>query len=333
MQGDAPQAPEASVAQEVKSEVEGISQSSEQTPKQPVVDPQTPPESTSSPKPKKKSKKKKLVIGIILSLVLAIVAYGIFLAVTYQSCSAITPEVCEINNKCGLSLTGFKSTSDIKNDCCGNEICEVGETSSDCTADCPNCDDNSLLTADNFSYKTQKCENIVTHYFIEDFEGNKTGIDKKVNWKIIDELGDKVLDCPGKKINGVENDWASFGSDDWANYESELNFKLVENLEGFGFHFFSKGEQGYIVDIRDRKITLKKGGQQGRVEVSLEPFDFELDKWYLLKTEKAGNDIKIYIDDVVVLEYTDNEPLDTGRFRIETFGDGHVRLDDISISK
>jgi hypothetical protein len=65
----------------------------------------------------------------------------------------------------------------------------------------------------------------------------------------------------------------------------------------------------------------------------LESFDFELDEWYVLKTEKLKNNIKIYIDDAVVLEYTDNQPLDTGRLRIETFGDGHVRLDDISIIK
>lgn len=222
----------------------------------------------------------------------------------------------------------------MKDNCCGNVLCEEGsETNSDCPEDCPNCDDNSKLTVDSFNYQTQECENIATHYFIEDFEEGKTSIDKKVNWKIMNDQGDKVLDCPGKEIGGVQNDWANFGYADWANYKSELSFKLVENLEGFGFHFFSKEEQGYIVDIRERKITLKKGGQQARVEVLLEPFDFELDKWYLLKTEKTGNDIKIYIDDVVVLEYTDSQPLNAGRLRIETFGDGHVRLDDISIIK
>jgi hypothetical protein len=270
---------------------------------------------------------------LILLPVFAIVAYGVFIAITYWNCSKITPKACETNVKCGFSLTGCKSTSDVKDNCCGNALCEEGyETNSDCPEDCPNCDDNSLLTVDSFSYKTQKCENVATHYFIEDFEEGKTSISKKENWKIIDDQGDKILDCPGKKINGVENDWASFGNGDWTNYETELNFKLVENLEGFGFHFFSKGEQGYIVDIRDRKITFKTGGQQGREEVSLEPFDFKLDKWYTLKTEKTESDIKIYIDDVVVFEYTDSQLLNAGRLRIETFGDGHVKLDDISIS-
>ncbi len=330
MEGDSPQVP---VIEKVQPEVKVVSQ----TPQKPAVVPQTPPPLAggSTPLPKtKKSKAKKLVIGLVLSLVLIIVAYAIFIAITYINCSKITPKVCETNIKCSFSLSGFKSTSKMKDNCCGNALCEEGfETNSDCPNDCPSCDDNSVLTLDIFNYETQECENIVTHYFIEDFEEGKTSIDKKVNWKIMDDQGNKVLDCPGKEIDGVQNDWANFGMADWANYETELNFKLVENLEGFGFHFFSKGEQGYIVEIRERKITLKKGTQQGRRDVSLEPFDFKLDQWYVLKTEKTGNNINIYIDDIQVFEYKDSQPVDTGQLRIETFGDGHVRLDDISISK
>ena len=321
--------PQASVSQRVQPEVKDVSQPTQQPP----AIPQTPPESTPPTKPKKGLKTKKIVIYLIFSLVFLIMAYIIFIAVTYWNCSKITPEACDVG-KCGFSLSGFNFVSEVKDNCCGNTLCEEGyETNSDCPKDCPSCDDNSRLTVDSFSYKTQECENIATHYFIEDFEEGKTSIDKGVNWKIIDDQENKVLDCTGKEINGIENDWVSFGNEDWANYESELNFKLVENLKGFGFHFFSKGEQGYIVDIQDRKITLKKGNQQGREEVSLKPFDFKLDEWYTLKTEKTGNNINIYIDDTQVFEYKDSQPVDTGQLRIETFGDGHVRLDDISIRK
>lgn len=43
--------------------------------------------------------------------------------------------------------------------CCGNEICEIGESYENCT-DCPNCDDNNTFTEDSFNYTTQECENI-----------------------------------------------------------------------------------------------------------------------------------------------------------------------------
>jgi len=43
--------------------------------------------------------------------------------------------------------------------CCGNEICEVGETYPECAADCPNCDDKNDCTIDEYDYHEQKCIN------------------------------------------------------------------------------------------------------------------------------------------------------------------------------
>ncbi len=151
MGGDAQQAPVVPVTQEVQPEVKDIPQ----VPHQPPTDPQTPPDSTPPEKPKK-SKTKKIVIGLILTFVLAIVAYGIFLAVTYQSCSTTTPKTCETNT-CGFSFSGFDLTTETKEDCCGNKTCEVGETSSGCTADCPSCNDNSECTKDSYDYDKQAC--------------------------------------------------------------------------------------------------------------------------------------------------------------------------------
>jgi len=44
--------------------------------------------------------------------------------------------------------------------CCGNKICEVGETYGSCSADCPNCDDTNKCTIDSYDYHKQKCVNI-----------------------------------------------------------------------------------------------------------------------------------------------------------------------------
>jgi len=46
---------------------------------------------------------------------------------------------------------------DYEKNCCGNKICEVGETYPECAADCPNCDDKNDCTVDEYDYHEQKC--------------------------------------------------------------------------------------------------------------------------------------------------------------------------------
>ena len=43
--------------------------------------------------------------------------------------------------------------------CCGNELCEVGEIYPECVADCSNCDDKNNCSVDEYDYHEQKCVN------------------------------------------------------------------------------------------------------------------------------------------------------------------------------
>lgn len=54
--------------------------------------------------------------------------------------------------------SGVCQTEYIAN-CCGNKICEVGETYTTCPVDCPNCDDANKCTIDNYDYHEQRCVN------------------------------------------------------------------------------------------------------------------------------------------------------------------------------
>jgi len=46
----------------------------------------------------------------------------------------------------------------MKDDCCGNKICEVGEVYLECM-DCPNCDDENKCTSDSYDYNKHECVN------------------------------------------------------------------------------------------------------------------------------------------------------------------------------
>lgn len=57
----------------------------------------------------------------------------------------------------------------------------------------------------------------------------------------------------------------------------------------------------------------------------------EIDRWYTVKVVGDQGNIKVYVDDVLKLEYTDSEPVLTGGIAIENL-DGPVAIDDLVVS-
>lgn len=102
-----------------------------------------------------KQKSKYIVAGIIVVLVII----GIILVSVF-----LFPE-CKINDDClaktcfTVQCTNNKCVYSPITDCCGNDICEVGETYPECVADCPNCDDDDKCTEDSYDYHKQECVN------------------------------------------------------------------------------------------------------------------------------------------------------------------------------
>lgn len=91
----------------------------------------------------------------------------ILLLVSILLISGCAEKECEIDADC-LARTCFtvqcmdnKCVYSPVTNCCGNEICEAGETYPECAADCPNCDDANECTKDSYDYHERKCVNII----------------------------------------------------------------------------------------------------------------------------------------------------------------------------
>jgi len=67
---------------------------------------------------------------------------------------------CSVKVSCGswTCRAGICQIEYLSN-CCGNKICEVGETYETCSADCPNCDDKNKCTVDSYDYHKHQCVN------------------------------------------------------------------------------------------------------------------------------------------------------------------------------
>jgi len=73
------------------------------------------------------------------------------------------PQSCDDNNTCTEDScsedTGFECLNKAIENCCGNDVCEKGETSDSCAADCPVCaQPTEKCTVSEFNYETGKCE-------------------------------------------------------------------------------------------------------------------------------------------------------------------------------
>jgi len=101
--------------------------------------------------------KKGVIIGIVIGIIVVVVI-GIFM-IRYAGRECKTDSDCLTKNCFTVQCTDNKCVYSPIVDCCGNEICELGETYENCTRDCPNCDDDNECTKDSYDYHEQKCVN------------------------------------------------------------------------------------------------------------------------------------------------------------------------------
>jgi len=221
-------------------------------------------------------------------------------------------------------------------DCCGNEICEVGENYSKCVADCPNCDDGNSLTMDSFNYETQKCENVVMHYIIDDFEGTlqNWNFGDNPDWKIEIEGNNTVL-------RGTTHYGAITSIGKWDNYIFKFRFKPINGslLAFFRFDLIDSSMKGYIINLEEgTKIELLKIGPNITITTaSLKDVQFSFDKnWHAVEIRSYNDVINVFMDDELLIKYKDTNPVLSGRVGFRNSGLGGPRnseslVDDVEI--
>jgi|GEM_PF-1322102 len=105
--------------------------------------------------------------------------------------------------------------------------------------------------------------------------------------------------------------------------------------------FFDPGHKRYFLGIGRSGISLIKQSTQSHSTLSDKDFktlkranhSINPNRWYDIKVSVRENNIKVYIDDKLVIEHTDEEaPYLEGGVAFETLDYGHVLIDDIKIT-
>jgi hypothetical protein len=253
----------------------------------------------------------------------------------YESCTRDCPN-CDDANECTEDSYDYHGQECVNAPiipCCGNMICDEGvEDESSCPADCRSCDDGNRLTTDTFNYETQACESVVTHYFIDDFEGDLTG------WSF---HGDGAWSTEKEGDNTVLRlGWVHASlKQEWENYALKYRFKWVEgNMHANFRHSESKeGWNRYFLDITEWGVG-RLGKQVGDDFQTLKDIGFGFDEgWHTLEIKCYDNIIVVYLDDELIRKYKDtSDPLLSGRVGIEIHTGGapvspEFLIDDVEV--
>ncbi|MDD4985303.1 MAG: DUF1080 domain-containing protein [Dehalococcoidales bacterium] len=165
--------------------------------------------------------------------------------------------------------------------------------------------------------------------FTDDFEdGNADGWQLDDGWSVIQDDGNYVLE-------GIGHKWANTGLDSWQDYTFETRIKPADFGSGVHINFRRSSEGRYFLALYQNGLHLSKQFNQWQEfahGLSESPGTYSVNRWYDLKVEARGANIKVYVDGVLKINYTDPEPLLNGAIAFETLDNAHYYVDDIKVS-
>jgi ABC-type multidrug transport system permease subunit len=165
--------------------------------------------------------------------------------------------------------------------------------------------------------------------FSEDFEdGNADGWSLDTGWEVKLEGGNYVLSGTGDRWSQAKPE-----VDGWFDYTLESRVKLLKGI--FQVHFRMSEEpflSRYMLGIGEEEFWLNRGINEQYTNLTGGPPILELNEWHRLKVALNGTNIKVYLDDTLKLDYTDNDlPLIFGGISFHIGPDSHALFDDINV--
>lgn len=171
--------------------------------------------------------------------------------------------------------------------------------------------------------------------FEDDFEdGDLKGwhVDRG-DWSVVDDDGDNVL-------SGYGDDWTWIvtGYNSWTDYAFEVNVKNVLGNSQLSIRHVSEGR--YLLGV-EKRMCLRKEMREfdgieyvGSINKDLDcaSTDIGIGSWHKIKIVGIGNNIRAYVDDELVIDYTDDEdPYLYGEIVLETGPRSRGYFDDIKV--
>ncbi|KPJ57189.1 hypothetical protein AMJ49_01075 [Parcubacteria bacterium DG_74_2] len=161
--------------------------------------------------------------------------------------------------------------------------------------------------------------------FEDDFEdGNADGWERGGDWRVVQYNGNYVL-------QGIDHNWSTVGSESWTDYTFESKVKLIKGSLHINYRISQVGR--YAIGVSEGGLYLMKTiFPDNHINLVNIGFPLEKNTWNKIKIIGKGNNTKVYVNNVLKINYTDSEPLLNGRIGFESHPDSKVYVDDVQVT-
>ena len=146
-------------------------------------------------------------------------------------------------------------------------------------------------------------------------------------WEIKSEEDNHILSGSGHR-------WARPNVSGWTDYTIKADIKIIRG----GLHFNIRHNTGevssrYFLGIHQSGLYLGKQIGKDFFDLVESSQPFKLKKWNKIKISVEGNNIKVYINNTLKINYNDDDiPIRTGGFAFESLGKSRVDIDNITVT-
>lgn len=145
------------------------------------------------------------------------------------------------------------------------------------------------------------------------------------DWQVVQE-GENFF------LRGASHSFATAGQSFYRNYSFEAKVRLTSQNSATFFNFRAACER-YGIGIATGGLSmLKTQPCDTHTELLYDSNSIEVGKWYTVRIVGKENNIKVFVNDDIKFDYTDNNPVLTGSIGFETLDEQSVDFDDVVVS-
>ncbi len=159
--------------------------------------------------------------------------------------------------------------------------------------------------------------------FHDDFEdGDTVGWNLEGGWSVVQEDGNYIL-------QGIGPCSTDAGSQEWTNYRLEARIRFSQSASVSFRLTPAQGTRYFLNMIQEGPILYKE--PPDRRFLAQSGYGLQQNQWIDLKIEVRNNNIKIYVNRILLLSYTDGEPLPKGTIGFDLPEDSVLHVDDVVV--